>query len=157
MMDRNVDGLWRAGAAPFDGLTIATPTIPTHELHVVVSRLVGILEIAFGDAALRSGEDWLEHDGFVTESEPAGWGALNASVLTVEALVEASPVDTMSDGHGSATGASTSGGTTTTRAFPLRSGAASRRRRRSHRERGFRLVGVDRDRGPRPERGHRVG
>jgi hypothetical protein len=93
-VDRLADSLWRAGAAPFDGLTLVTPTLATEQLHAAASRLVGQLEDAFPQVQLHTAEDWLEHDGWVSEPEPAGWANLRSAVETVDAFVTASPEDT---------------------------------------------------------------
>src|SRR5262249_12598751 len=39
-------------------------------------------------------EDWLEHDGYVSEAQPATWSDLRAAVATEEAFRDASPCDT---------------------------------------------------------------
>ena len=93
-MDRLADSLWRAGAPPFGGLTLLTPTLAPEELHAAASRLVGQLEDAFAHVQLHTAEDWLEHDGWVSEPEPCTWADLRAAVETVDAFVAASPDDT---------------------------------------------------------------
>jgi hypothetical protein len=93
-VDRTTDARWRDHLPPFDALTLTTPVLATQQLHAAAARLVGFLSGAFPDAALHTAEDWHEHDGFVSEPEPAGWRALELAVSSEEALKESSPSDT---------------------------------------------------------------
>ena len=68
--------------------------MPTRLLVAAAARMVDLLGRTFPDVALQTAEDWLEHDGLVTELEPATWRDLRAAVATTEALIEASPSDT---------------------------------------------------------------
>jgi hypothetical protein len=93
-VDRIAAARWRDHRAPFDALTLATPVLATEQLHAAAARLVGLLRRAFPDAPLHTAEDWHEHDGFVSEPEPAGWEALALAVSSEAALDEWSPTDT---------------------------------------------------------------
>jgi|tagenome__1003787_1003787.scaffolds.fasta_scaffold20431045_2 hypothetical protein len=92
-MDRIADARWRDHEPPFDGLTLATGTLPSSQLSTVAARLVAFLRNAFGDISLQTAEDWLEHDGFVSEPEAAEWGELEDAVAREGSLREWSPED----------------------------------------------------------------
>src|SRR3954447_4116685 len=79
-MDRIADASWRDQQPPFDGLTLATGTLPSSELTAVAAELVAFLRDAFQGVSLHTAEDWLEYDGFVNEPEAAEWSDLEGAV-----------------------------------------------------------------------------
>ena len=93
-VDRVADALWRSGSPPFDGLVLSTACISTAPLVSGCARVVELLEAAFPLVTLLTAEDWLEHDGFVSEPRPATWCDVRGAVASAEALIGASPVDT---------------------------------------------------------------
>jgi hypothetical protein len=93
-VDRLADAAWRSKAAPFDAVTLSTPSIETADLVAAAANVVDLLEAEFPSAVIHTAEDWLEHDGFVTEPELATWSDLRAAVRNSGALIEASPLDT---------------------------------------------------------------
>jgi hypothetical protein len=71
-----------------------TPSIATAPLLSGCARIVELLEGAFSSVPLLTGEDWLEHDAFVSEPRPATWPDLRGSVAAHDAFIEPSPSDT---------------------------------------------------------------
>jgi hypothetical protein len=59
----------------------------------VAAELVAFLRNAFGEVALQTAEDWLEHDGFVNEPEDAAWSDLADAVAGEASLRQSSPED----------------------------------------------------------------
>ena len=94
VVDRIAEARWRDLVPPFDALTLATPILATQQLHAAAASLVRLLRVAFPDAVLSTAEDWHEHDGFVSEPQPAGWDVLALAVGSDAAFMECSPTDT---------------------------------------------------------------
>lgn len=94
-MDSDFERRWRNGLPPFDGLTVTLDkyiplTLLRQGLAVIVQSLHGS---SHEDALLRLA-DWHEHDGFVSETEPASWQELEALLVSEETLKTASLGDT---------------------------------------------------------------
>ena len=94
VVDRIAEARWRGQAPPFDAVTLSTPLLATQQLHAAAAALVGLLRVAVPDAVLHTSEDWHEHDGFVSEPQPAGWDVLELAVSSEAAFKEWSPTDT---------------------------------------------------------------
>jgi hypothetical protein len=93
-VDQVADAAWRRNAAPFDGVTLLAEHVSTPRLLAAAAGVVHLLDERFRDTELHTAEDWLEHDGWVSEAELTDWNALRAAVATPEAFIDASPSDT---------------------------------------------------------------
>jgi hypothetical protein len=93
-VDDTLIARWRAGAPPFDGLTVVSPEARVDELQPALGAVVGVLEASWGASGLRTMLDWHEHDGYVTSPEPATWDQLREATASVAALVDWSSDDT---------------------------------------------------------------
>jgi hypothetical protein len=92
-MDERTEQLWRNRAAPFDGLTLWTPTLATARLREAVTTIVAVLEGYVDRPRLHMAEDWHEHDGYLSGADVVAWSQLLAALQGDDALRRASPAD----------------------------------------------------------------
>ena len=93
-MDQPLTASLAAGTPPFDGQTLCLPELlPLEELVRVLGVTVTALRARWPEADLLHHEDWLEHDGYITNSKPFTWAELMALVASPEALYVGRPSD----------------------------------------------------------------
>jgi len=87
-VDPEFEGRWRDGRKPFDGRTLVTPLITIDLLLAVARTVVMGLRAQRPAASLRTLDDWHEHDGYVTSTEPASWDDVEAAIANKASFIE---------------------------------------------------------------------
>ena len=94
-MDAELEQRWRAGMAPFDGVTLFVAEIlRPPALRLALLAVIGRLKVVFPEARLFRLKDWHQHDGYVTRAEPTRWEELESWCATEETLYAAQAGDT---------------------------------------------------------------
>ena len=89
-MNRSLTDRWKAGQAPFDGVTLSvSEPLPISDLSAPLTSSVTELFRCYGEENLSKIRDWHEHDGFINDSTPSSWNELQTFVASPAALATA--------------------------------------------------------------------
>jgi len=96
-MDAELNQCWRAGSAPFDGVTISLRNkerIPLSDLRDTLLVVVGALKELWHEARLYRMTDWHEHDGNLSRPEETTWHEVEEMLASDGSLYAARTGDT---------------------------------------------------------------
>lgn len=86
-MDAQLEQRWKDGKPPFDGSCLRLADhVPLPTLRSLLRAIVYELQQRLNHRPLLKFDDWHEHDGYITEAQPADWAALDRVLLNDESL-----------------------------------------------------------------------
>ena len=90
IMDATLEKRWKAGEAPFDGVTLhdGEGEIPLGKLREAVARVLDLLETRYAAAGLVILDDWHEHDGFICAGSNISWTELRNHLSSKDAFLK---------------------------------------------------------------------